>query len=66
MTSVPHMAGTPGDKQSADYIYDQWKTHINLDSVQMTEYDVLLDFPDDVKFNRLLFFFLIKNLFHFL
>ena len=51
MTSVPHMAGTPGDKQSADYIYDQWKSQ-KLDIVQLTDYDVLLDFPDDIKFNK--------------
>ena len=25
MTSIPHMAGTPGDKISADYILEQWK-----------------------------------------
>ena len=52
MTSVPHMAGTPGDKQSAEYIYDQWKTQFKLDVVHITDYDVLLDFPDDLKFNK--------------
>ena len=52
MTSVPHMAGTPGDKQSADYLFNEWTSKIKLDSVQMTDYDVLLDFPDDIKFNK--------------
>ena len=53
MTSIPHMAGTPGDKQSADYLFRLWKSEYKLDSVQMSDYDVLLDFPDDIKFNKL-------------
>ena len=52
MTSIPHMAGTPGDKQSADFVFNKWKNEYNLDIVQMTDYDVLLDFPDDIKFNK--------------
>ena len=51
LTSIPHMGGTPGDKLSADYVYDQWKNQ-KLDQVQMTDYDVYLSFPDDTKFNK--------------
>ena len=51
LTSIPHMAGTPGDKLSADYVYNEWKAQ-GLDSVQMIDYDVYLSFPDDHKFNK--------------
>ena len=51
LTSIPHMAGTPGDKISADYIYNEWKAQ-GLDSIQMIDYDVFLSFPDDYKFNK--------------
>jgi hypothetical protein len=45
------MAGTPGGKLSADYVYKEWKAQ-GLDSVQMIDYDVYLSFPDDHKFNK--------------
>jgi hypothetical protein len=51
LTSIPHMAGTPGDKLSADYVYNEWKTQ-GLDSVQMIDYDAFLSFPDEDKYNR--------------
>jgi hypothetical protein len=47
------MAGTPGDKLSADYIYGEWKSQ-GLDSIQMIDYDVFLSFPDDKTFNKYL------------
>ncbi len=57
MTSIPHLAGTPGDKITADYLKLEWEAQ-NMDSVQMIDYDVLLDFPDDVKFNKYWWIFL--------
>lgn len=45
------MAGTPGDKLTADYVKNEWESQ-DMDSVQMIDYDVLLDFPDDIKFNK--------------
>ena len=45
------MGGTPGDKLSADYVFNQWKEQ-KLDQVEMTDYDVYLSFPDDNKFNK--------------
>jgi hypothetical protein len=52
LASIGHMAGTPGDKESADYVADQWRSQ-GLDQVDLIDYDVLLDFPDDNKYNRL-------------
>jgi hypothetical protein len=51
LTSIPHMAGTPGDKLSADYVYNEWKAQ-GLDSVQIIDYDAFLSFPDDYRYNR--------------
>ncbi len=51
LTSIGHMAGTPGDKISADYVRDQWLSQ-GLDYAELIDYDVLLDFPDDVKYNK--------------
>jgi hypothetical protein len=45
------MAGTPGGKKSADYIHEQWKLQ-GLDEVQMIDYDVLLDFPNEQTPNK--------------
>ena len=50
LTSIPHMGGTPGDKISADYVYNLWKEQ-NLDAVEMHDYDVYLSFPSEEKFN---------------
>ena len=50
-TSIPHLAGTPGDKITGDYVRDQWVAQ-GLDSVYLNDYDVLLDFADDSKFNK--------------
>ena len=51
LTSIGHMAGTPGDKISADYVSNEWKSQ-GLDHVDTIDYDVFLDFPDDDKYNR--------------
>ena len=45
------MAGTPGGKVSAEYVYNEWKKQ-ELDVVKIFDYDVLLDYPDEVKFNK--------------
>ncbi len=45
------MAGTPGDKISADYVRNQWLLQ-GLDHAELIDYDVLLDFPDDIKYNK--------------
>lgn len=45
------MAGTPGGKQTADYIFNKWKSQ-GLDEVQTIDYDVLLDFPNDLNPNK--------------
>lgn len=50
LTSIGHMAGTPGDKISADYVSNEWKSQ-GLDHVDTIDYDVFLDFPDDDKYN---------------
>lgn len=57
LASIPHLAGTPGGKISADYVYDQWIQQ-GMDKVEIIDYDVLLDFPDENKFNR--YFYLTK------
>ncbi len=49
---MPHLAGTPGGIQSADYVKKEWIKQ-GLDSVQMSSYNVLLDFPDELKFNNI-------------
>lgn len=51
MTKEPHMAGTVYDKISADYVKNAFMSY-GLDVVDLFDYDVLLDYPDDLKFNR--------------
>ena len=53
LSSVPHMAGTEGDKNTADYIDNQFKSY-GLDSVNINDYDVYLDFSDQNNFNKYL------------
>ena len=52
LSSIPHLAGTPGDKKSAEYVEEQWKKQ-GLDVVQKTNYSILLDYPDEVKYNSI-------------
>jgi hypothetical protein len=51
MTTTSHMAGTEGDLESANYVYNQWMSQ-KLDYVQKISYDVLLARPDDNQPNR--------------
>lgn len=57
ITFLPHQGGTEMDKKSADYIIDSFK-EFGLDHYDIFEYDVLLDYPDENKFNKyfLIFF----------
>lgn len=45
------MAGTIFDKVSADYVKEAFKSY-GLDEVELSDYDVLLDFPDASRFNK--------------
>ena len=45
------MAGTLDGKLAADYVHSYWK-NIKMDNVQMIDYEVLLDFPDENLFNK--------------
>lgn len=51
MTREPHLAGTGPDKKLADYVKDAFQSY-GLDEVEVSDYDVLLDFPDDTRFNK--------------
>lgn len=50
MTRKPHLAGTPADKENADYVKDLWDQQ-GLDSATIVPYDVLLSYPDEEKPN---------------
>ncbi|RNA10104.1 N-acetylated-alpha-linked acidic dipeptidase [Brachionus plicatilis] len=52
LTSFAHLAGTDGGKKSADYVYQTWKDQ-GLDDVQMIDYDVYLDVPNEEKLNKI-------------
>lgn len=45
------MAGTTGDLESANYVYNNWIAQ-KLDYVKMLDYDVLLAYPDPDRANR--------------
>lgn len=51
MTKIPHMAGTVYDKISADYVRDTFISY-GLDEVELSDYDVLLDYPNDIEYNK--------------
>jgi len=51
-TSKPHLAGTTGEKETAEYIRDTWIQQ-GLQPVQMIPYDVLLSYPDRDDPNRI-------------
>ena len=50
-TQMPRLSGTEADKASAEYIKGFWKSE-HLDKVEMLDYDVLLSYPDELKFNK--------------
>ncbi|XP_071104721.1 N-acetylated-alpha-linked acidic dipeptidase 2-like [Haliotis cracherodii] len=49
LTSRPHLAGTPGNLRTAEYVRDQW-TEQGYD-VQMVPYNVLLSYPEENHIN---------------
>lgn len=56
------MAGTNEGKLSAEYVYSYWKS-IGLDNVDIIDYDVLLDFPDDNLYNKYVLIILTREYF---
>ena len=44
LTEKPHLAGTPQDKEQADWVSSQWK-QFGMDSVKIVPYNVLLSYP---------------------
>jgi hypothetical protein len=52
MTNKSHMAGTSGDLESANYVYNTWLSQ-KLDYVKKIDYEVLLAYPDPIQANRL-------------
>ena len=51
LTSIPKLAGTLGDRISAEYVLNQWRSY-GLDQAQILDYDVLLDYSHPTKFNN--------------
>lgn len=51
MTKNPHQAGTPNDFASADFVRSSFVKY-GLDSAELFDYDVLLDYPDDILYNK--------------
>ena len=43
--------GTYGDKKTAEYVHNFWLLE-GLDETKIIDYDVLLDFTDDIKYNK--------------
>jgi N-acetylated-alpha-linked acidic dipeptidase len=43
----PHMAGTPRDRELAEWTRDRWREY-GLEDVEITEHEVLLPYPEDV------------------
>ena len=62
MTNKSHMAGTSGDLDSANYVYNTWISQ-KLDYVKKIDYDVLLAYPDPNRANRLTLGINLKNVF---
>jgi N-acetylated-alpha-linked acidic dipeptidase len=47
LADQPHMAGTPRDRELAEWTRDQFKQY-GLDDVEITAHDVLLPYPEEV------------------
>lgn len=52
MTEKPHIAGKERNDVLAHSIYEQWKNY-GFDSVEMSNYSVLLDYVDRSNYNKL-------------
>jgi N-acetylated-alpha-linked acidic dipeptidase len=48
LTREPHVAGTPRDRELADWIRDRWREY-GLEDVEITQHDVLLPYATDVR-----------------
>ena len=46
LTSVPHIAGTPADREGAEYLRDKWMEY-GLDSADLKPYKILLQYPPE-------------------
>jgi len=55
MTSFPHLAGTHGERQMAEYIADTWRQQ-GLTNVQMVPYRVLMSYPDSADPSRVVIY----------
>ena len=47
-TAEPHVASTPRNNELAKFILEEWKSY-GLEDVRLTEYDVLLSFPERIQ-----------------
>ena len=47
LTDRPHMAGTPRDRELAEWTRDQFREY-GLDDVEITTHEVLLPYPEEV------------------
>ena len=48
LTAEPHVAGTPRDRELADWVRDRWKED-GLERVDIAQHDVFLPYADDVR-----------------
>jgi len=55
MTSFPHLAGTHGERELAEYIADTWRQQ-GLTSVRLVPYRVLLSYPDSANPSRVVIY----------
>ncbi|XP_063958833.1 N-acetylated-alpha-linked acidic dipeptidase 2-like isoform X2 [Lytechinus pictus] len=53
LSSRPHMAGTPAEKENAEMLVNLW-TEYGFDSVRLIPYDVLLAYPDPDNPNKVM------------
>lgn len=47
LTATPHLAGSPRDRELAEWVRDRWVA-AGLDDVQIVEHEVLLPWPEEV------------------
>src|SRR5438105_4486619 len=48
LTAEPHVAGSPRDRTLAEWVRDRWREY-GLDHVEITEHQVLLPYPEEVR-----------------
>nr|XP_054759641.1 N-acetylated-alpha-linked acidic dipeptidase 2-like [Lytechinus pictus] len=53
LSSRPHLAGTPAEKENAEMLVNLW-TEYGFDSVRLLSYDVLLAYPDPENPNKVM------------